>query len=67
MSDHRGPDPSKRAQASPAHGRPATEPGAVADALRFWRMVADGAAPEHPSRLVVRVLESIQRRVGAPR
>ncbi len=32
------------------------------DTLAFWREVAKGAAPDHPSHVVVRVLEGLLRR-----
>ena len=34
---------------------------ALLDALAFWRDVARGAAPDHPSHVVVRVLEGLAR------
>ena len=39
----------------------------VTDTLAFWRKVAAMAAADHPSHVVVRVLDGILRRVGAPR
>ena len=44
-----------------------TRADAVSDTLAFWREVASKSAADHPSRVVVRVLEGILRRVGAPR
>ena len=35
---------------------------ALLDTLAFWRTVANGAAPDHPSHVVVRVLEGPARR-----
>ena len=39
----------------------------LTDTLAFWREVASKASADHPSHVVVRVLEGILRRSGAPR
>ena len=38
---------------------------ALLDTLAFWREVANGATPDHPSHVVVRVLEGLARREEA--
>lgn len=43
------------------HSDVAPELDAVTETLRFWREVARGAAPDHPSHVVVRVLEGLVR------
>jgi hypothetical protein len=40
----------------------ATNAADLLDTLAFWREVARGAAPDHPSHVVVRVLEGLPRR-----
>lgn len=44
-----------------------TEASVTRDTLAFWRSVATNADGDHPSHVVVRVLESILRAVESPR
>jgi len=41
---------------------PTTATSDLLDTLAFWREVAWGAASDHPSHVVVRVLEGLARR-----